>query len=50
VRIYLNHNKGYGILIRVDEIFGTRLGTVVHICNPSFLGGRDWEEYGSKTA
>jgi hypothetical protein len=26
------------------------LGTVAHVCNPSYPGGRDWEDWGSRLA
>jgi hypothetical protein len=27
-----------------------RLGLVIHTCNPSYLGGRDWEDCGLRPA
>jgi hypothetical protein len=30
--------------------FNTKPSTVAHICNPSYLRGRDWEDCGLKPA
>jgi hypothetical protein len=27
-----------------------RLGAVAHACNPSYVGGRDWQDHGLKSA
>jgi hypothetical protein len=27
----------------------TRPGTMAHVCNPSYFGGRDQEDYGSRS-
>jgi hypothetical protein len=28
----------------------TKLGVMIHTCNPSYSGDRDWENYSSKPA
>jgi hypothetical protein len=46
-------SQHHGVLSRcchVSESSKFGLGVVAHSCNPNYLGGRDWNDHGSRLA
>jgi hypothetical protein len=42
--------RAIGLTTDKDTVYQPQLGVVAHTCNPSYSGGRDQEDQGSKPA